>query len=203
MSSQAARPAEVDDIIVVRNCIDNPSQRSWEKFFRHFEIRFRKWIQNTLRDSSKADWEDTYQILAEKLLSGRLLPGLDLNRNPEPYLRKSVENLARKRHEQAARHVEEPLDDSTLLDPRLQLIADQVSPASESEVFKRLTVALKRSNLGPKRLKAFSALLENKTLKEIAEQTGFSKSSVDRYFHELETFAYAALDVPLTKRKKT
>jgi DNA-directed RNA polymerase specialized sigma24 family protein len=203
MNGEAARPAVADDVTVVRDCILNPSQRSWDKFFRHFEVRFRKWIQSTLRGSSEADWEDTYQVLAEKLLSGKVLPGLDLNRNPEPYLRKSVENLAHKRHEQAARHAEEQLDDMTLLDPRLQLIADQALPASESEVFSRLTVALKRSNLGPKRLKAFSALLEHKTLKEIAEQTGFSKSSVDRYVHELEAFAYDALDVPFTKRKKT
>jgi DNA-directed RNA polymerase specialized sigma24 family protein len=202
MTQPQTASALEEDVAVVRACVGDASQKDWSRFFEHFETRFRKWIRNTLRDSSEADREDTYQILANKLLSGKILPRINLNGSPEPYLRRTIQNLARKRHAEMVRNQTEPLEENIALDDRLRLLADQATPLPESELLRRLTSALSQSGLGEKRLRVFSSLLEYRTIKEVARQTGYSKSSVGRYFKDLEMVAYAALGVPYHSPKK-
>jgi DNA-directed RNA polymerase specialized sigma24 family protein len=202
MMDAETTPSCDHDVAIIRACIRAPTQGVWDTFFRHFEHRFEDWIRTALRDGSDADRQDAYQNFARELLSGKILPKIDLSEHPDRYLHKCVLNLARRYHRSVVRHPREPLDENTIVPDRLRRLADQAQPVAEDELFQRLSSALHSGNLDKKQLATFSVLLEHKKLKDIAQLTGFSKSAVGRYVKKLEAESYAALGVPLAKRKR-
>ncbi len=202
MKDPAATSGVEEDRAVIAACSHSPTQRAWARFFEHFEPRLTKWIRGTLRDSTAADWEDVYQSFAEKLLLGQVLSRFDLNRNPEPYLARIVQNHARKHHERKVHRREEPFDETVAPTERLQMIADQADPADSGDLALRLMAALERSRLKEKQLTSFLAWLKHKKIQEVARETGFSKSAVQRYLVQVEIVAHQALGVPYRKPKK-
>jgi RNA polymerase sigma factor (sigma-70 family) len=202
VTGQELSSETVADLAIIRACRFEKGEANWEQFFRRFGERFRRWLRNALRDSGDADREDAYQNLAAELLDGHILEKIDLARDPNPYLHRCVKNFAWKYYLSCRRHAVEPIGNEEKLADRLALVADQAAPMPEDQLFLRLNEKLRSSRVSEKKLRTFQILLQNKTLREIAEETGFSTSAVDRYVDELEAICYEALGVPLPPRKK-
>ena len=202
MSQMQPAAMQVDDLAVIRECVERPSPEAWERFFMQFEARFVQWIRNTLRDSSEAERDDAYQDLATRFLLGKILGSIDLTRPPEPFL----QNLGRKRHRRTAGLPQIQLEDDDVPIERLRVMADQALGKPEDQLLKLLREGVRNGARTNKRLAEYSAildeLLKEKKIEQIAVATGISKSTVQRHRIKMEQLAYAALNTPLPKEKK-
>jgi len=202
MNPSKENTGESGDARVFEECLERGDQQSWANFFAHFEQPIRRSIRAQLRTRSEADRDDVYQMVALKILSGKVLPKYKSGKNPRAFLHAVVRNLARNYYKRSlSRYI--PLADDEKLPDQLRLIADRAPPQSERNLIEVIDQRLAALGTNEKQLAIYDAFLDEMSIDEVIEKTGVSQATTYRSLVRLQVIVHEVLGLPVPAPEKT